>query len=348
MGFDLSEAIRGQVGSVSAAAMELSQPVEPSERTIDTITEEIEQLKAQGGEVIIEIGKRLNEAKDKLSHGEWLSWLSDRVEFSERTAQDFMRLAREWSNPQTLADLGKAKALKLLLLPPAEREEFMGTHDVPNMSTRELEQAIKRQKELEQERDEAKAAAEWSEKKLGELSKAFDESQTALESEHARTLELNTRIKELESRPVDVAVEVDEKAVQKAAAEAKAAAEFEAAKKIKALEDKLAKAEEKAKSEAAKAEKTAGGLENEAAEAKREADRLREELAALKQEQAKASISGDVVLAQFQLIFEQTQAEVNKMRGLLLKVRGRGDSDTADKLAAAIRALSDLVRGCAE
>ena len=40
-----------------------------------------------------------------LSHGEWRSWLEERVEFSERSAQRFMRLAREWSNPVSYTHL---------------------------------------------------------------------------------------------------------------------------------------------------------------------------------------------------------------------------------------------------
>lgn len=85
-------------------------------RDIETITSEILDAKRAGGEAILTIGQRLTEAKAVLGHGEWLPWLTERVEFSERTAQNFMRLAREWSNPQTLADLGASKALTLLAL----------------------------------------------------------------------------------------------------------------------------------------------------------------------------------------------------------------------------------------
>lgn len=338
MPFELGQSIRAQVGSASVAAMELAQPAEAQERTIETITAEIEQLKARGGEVIIEIGKRLIEAKERLPHGEWAAWLADRVEFSERTAQEFMKIAREWSNPRTLADLGKSKALKLLLLPTAERDEFLETHDVPNMSTRELEQAIR-------ERDEAKAAAEYSEKKLGELSRQFDESQTALENEHARTLELNTKIKELESAPKEVYK--DEAAIQKAADEARAAAEAEWSAKVKEAEDKLAKAEEKAEKAKEKAKKAGEQTNGEVANLKAEAEQLRAELEKAKREQAKASISGDADLAAFQLLFEAAQTDINKMRGILLKVRGRENSELGEKLTAALLALAEKVKECA-
>ena len=120
-------------------------------RDIETITAEILELKQTAGSAILNIGQRLIEAKEMLDHGEWLPWLEERVEFSERSAQNFMRLAREWSNPQTLADLGASKALTLLALPPVEREEFLSEEHVVNgeaksvvdMSARELEKAVK-------------------------------------------------------------------------------------------------------------------------------------------------------------------------------------------------------------
>ena len=130
-------------------------------RDIGTITTEILRLKQDAGNAILSIGQRLIEAKAMLPHGEWLPWLTEQVEFSERTARNFMRLAREWTNRQALADLGAAKALTLLALPPEERERFMEENHVVDgeeksvidMTSRELEKAVK-------ERDEALHAAE--------------------------------------------------------------------------------------------------------------------------------------------------------------------------------------------
>ena len=112
-------------------------------RTIEAITGEILDAKRAGGEAILTIGRCLIEAKDMLRHGEWLPWLNEQVELSERTAQKFMKLAREWSNPNTLADLGASKALMLLALPEGERDAFLEDHNVIDMSARQLEQAIK-------------------------------------------------------------------------------------------------------------------------------------------------------------------------------------------------------------
>ena len=132
-------------------AQTMAKPAE--NRTIEAIAGEILDAKRAGGEAILTIGRCLIEAKEMLPHGEWLPWLNERVEFSERTARNFMRLAREWTNRQTLADLGASKALTLLALPAEEREQFMEDHNVIDMSARQLEQAIR-------ERDEARKAAE--------------------------------------------------------------------------------------------------------------------------------------------------------------------------------------------
>ena len=148
-------------------------------RDINTITTEILLYKNQAGEAILEIGKRLIEVKAQLDHGEWLDYLKERVDVSVRTAQTMMQLAKEYSsNAQTFALLGSQKALKLLTLPAAEREEFVAQNDVADMSVRQLDEAIKAQKAAEKERDywenEAKTARQEMEEQLSEQQCVYD------------------------------------------------------------------------------------------------------------------------------------------------------------------------------
>ena len=124
-------------------------------RSIDVITGEILFYKAQAGASILEIGRRLIEAKAQLKHGEWIPFLRDKVDFSERTARDMMRLAKEYSNRQTFANFGAQKALQMLALPAEEREEFVSQNDVENMSVRQLKEAIKAREEAEKALKEA-------------------------------------------------------------------------------------------------------------------------------------------------------------------------------------------------
>ena len=124
-------------------------------RTIEAVTDEIIEIKQRVSEDFMELGQRLCEAKELLPHGEWLPWLEEKVQFSERTAQKFMALAREYAaNPQLAADLGSEKAFALLALPEAEREQFVAepqtvngkTKPAADLSRREFAQAVQQKK----------------------------------------------------------------------------------------------------------------------------------------------------------------------------------------------------------
>src|SRR5665648_145701 len=121
------------------------------ERSLDVIETEINFYKGQTAIGIIEIGKRLIEAKAQLKHGEWGKWLEEKVKFSERTARYFMKSYEEFgSNTNALADLPQTKIFALLDVPQDQREEFIATTPIDDMTTRQLQQVIKEKKELEQ------------------------------------------------------------------------------------------------------------------------------------------------------------------------------------------------------
>ena len=126
-------------------------------RPLETIENEINFYKQQTAIGMIEIGKRLIEAKEQVSHGEWEEWLETKVDFSKSTAKNFIRVAKEFPNRQAIVDLGQTKIFKLLDLPQEEREDFISqphkvngqTKTVDEMTTRELQKAIKEKKEAE-------------------------------------------------------------------------------------------------------------------------------------------------------------------------------------------------------
>lgn len=65
----------------------------------------------------IKAGNLLIDAKKKFSHGKWIPWLEANCDMAERTAQSYMRLARNWpklapSKALSLADLGLGKILE--------------------------------------------------------------------------------------------------------------------------------------------------------------------------------------------------------------------------------------------
>lgn len=304
-------------------------------RTIEAITGEILDAKRAGGEAILTIGKCLIEAKDMLSHGEWLPWLSDRVDLSERTAQKFMRLAREWSNPSALADLGATKALMLLALPEEEREQMLSDHNVIDMTTRQLEQAIK-------ERDEARAAAEQAaadqrmaeqaRDKMAEDMKFLNVRLAGAKEDREQAMQdvarLESELAELKARPVEVAVEtvVDQAAIDKARADA-----------IAEMQEKL----DKARAAADKAR-------DKQKQAEASVEILKRSLEERDKAEKKAAIAGDTELAQFEVLFVQGQELAHKMQGYLLKARGREDQTAAQGMEKAMKSLADTIGRCAE
>ena len=314
-------------------AQTMAKPVEG--RTIETITDEILDAKRTGGEAILTIGRCLIEAKDMLPHGEWLPWLNERVEFSERTARNFMRLAREWTNRQTLADLGAAKALTLLALPAEEREQFVEDHNVIDMSARQLKEAIRERDEARKAAEAAKAdasAAEQARAKMEEDMAVVNASLAAAREEKQKAASwsacLENELAALKARPVEVAVEtvVDPEAIEKAKAEA--VAEIKA--KLDKAREAKAKADEKRKQAEASVEILKKSLEN------------------MERNEKKAALGSDKDVAQFEVLFNQGQELANKMRGLLLKARGREDQTAAQGMEKALTALAEAVRRCAE
>ena len=90
----------------------------------------------------------------------------------------------------------------------------------------------------------------------------------------------------------------------------------------------------------------AGGVVGWNAHTAKEARLQAEAEAAAKAESASlVNQNGD--LAMFNVLFSQTQEQVNKMHGLRLKL-GKDDGDLDEKLKTAINALADAVRRCAE
>lgn len=329
-------------------------------RTLEVIGAEIRALTASMLGNVIEIGRRMVEAKELLPHGEFGPWIKENTGYSNSTANNFMRLFLEYGNKQaslfgaevenfqTFGNLSYTKALALLALPSEEeREEFVETHDVEAMSTRELQQAIR-------ERDEARKALEDTKEELHETAEMLDKTleernaRGVIIREHEESLAaMEKELAELKARPVEVAVqEPDPNAVEKLAAElankAKEELEQQAAKEVGAAEEKAAKAakalkkaQEKAKAEREKLEaqlKEAKGKLAAAGEAdKAEADKLRAETEQLKKQLAMSSQEITV----FKLRFSAWQEAYKLMSTAFDAIQAE---ETKEKMRAAIRA----------
>ena len=334
-------------------------------RSITAITDEIIFYKNVGGQAVIEIGKRLMEAKAQLKHGEWLPWLSEKVEFSETSAQRFMQLAREYGNTSLVGDLGTSKALVLLALPASERENFASEKHLVNgeeksvaeMSKRELEEAVRQQKIAEAERNEARRALEAQRKETEEANAKVQAAQDAADAARAevknaqgtalaaqeRAAELERELKALREQPVDVAVQTvdaSEEQIAAAVAEAKKDAEAEKtealgkkAEELKKARDELKKARDELKK--AKAEMA------DAAEALKKAEDEREALReTLEKEKKSAAAMDNKALAEFSVLFRQAQETVNRMTEIVDEL----DEESRPKIYRALDALAQLIK----
>lgn len=259
------------------AAVELPTQIVDSGKSPDILAAEIRTIKTQTGRMVlnasIEVGRRLTEAKAKLPHGKWGEYLKQEVDHSPSQAQNLMRVFREYGSDQqslfggeaksqTFGNLTFSKALSLLVITDEEeRARFVEENDVENMSTRELNEALKA-------RDEAEEAAIAAQDEADRLRKETDQLKEKLDDQ--------ARI--YEAKLTSAGVEAEQ-----ARAEAKAAKEAQekAAERAQRLQNALSEANTSA--QAAEDEHTrlvqeleelrnqAAGADTEAVEAARKA-----------------------------------------------------------------------------
>lgn len=141
---------------------------------LPTITAEINAYKRVAGEAIFEIGRRLKHVKENdLAHGEWMRWLADEVQFTDRQARRFMQVVDEFKTDDVVR-IGSSKIFELLQLPSdIDRNDFVShPHTIPStgatktveeMTVRELREvkaALKEARERCEQEREAREKAE--------------------------------------------------------------------------------------------------------------------------------------------------------------------------------------------
>lgn len=317
-----------------------------STRTVDTVTLEIKTLHRQAQNLVlgyaIEIGRRLVEAKGLVPYGQWGEYLKTEVEYSQSTANNFMKIFEEYgssqscifgaeADSQTLGNLPYTKALALLSVPKDEREEFVQENNVEELSTRELQELLK-------ERETLKKRTEELEEERVRISQSLEDAETGLGEAREEIRQAERELEELRSRPVDVAVETvaDPEAIENARKEAIAETEARLLADKEKAEKKLEKANA-AKEQAEQALKKSQELQRiaeesllaEKAAASKAADDMKKQLL----------VAGNQEIVTFKLHFEQAQECLTKMFGCLSKIHAAGDVENHAKLSAAGAAL---------
>lgn len=359
------------------------------QRSLATVTAEIRSYQDAARKMMItyciEVGRRLVEAKSLVGHGEWGTYLRDELGFSQSRANDLMRLFDAYAadqirldgaalKSQAFGNLSYTQALALLVLPSdEEREAFVQSHDMRKMSTRELQEELRRRNQESQDEPTREELA----KRLDDAMEEIRENGVALQDAEQKAAAFRIQAEGLEKiaaehRAAEEAALREKEAAAAARAEAERRAK-EAADKLAALQaelDKARKAEaaalkdlrkaqsdkavppdvlEKLKKEAEaaaeasykadsealdEAKKERAKAEEELDKARREAEAAAKSLAALQRELALAAPE----LAVFRSRFERVQADLSDLVQSVANL-------PADKQAGARRGLAALLDG---
>lgn len=277
------------------------------ERTLPVIISEIHIIEHNvtrtALEGAVQIGSRLQEAKEKVGHGNFENWCRENLNYSQSTAERFMKLAAEYggedgllSKSSTLQIFSITKALSLLKVPEEDRETFIEEHDVETMTVKEMEEAVRAANE---ERDAANAEAEAAESALEAKTRVADRLSEELEKKQKKLDRAEARLKkEQDGRQaaVDAAIEEQKSEIEK------------------------------------RAQKDAGAV---LLKAETERKELKEENESLKRKLANA---GNESVVKFKILVDQLQ-DIFDQAGQCILVEQ--DEERADRMNAALRQVVD-------
>lgn len=153
---------------------------------------EIQHHKQIAGQSIWEIGRRLNHVKENdLVHGQFMEWLK-KIEFSQKVANQFMKVAKELPNSATSQNLGINALYLIATLPEEEKQEQIEKIEQGESPTvREL-QEVKRRLKLKDQALEA-VKGELERVKLTKTTEKVIEKEV-VPDDYKATQELNKRL----------------------------------------------------------------------------------------------------------------------------------------------------------
>ena len=289
------------------------------ERTLPVIISEIKIIEQHVTKTAIEgaiqIGERLQEAKELAGHGNFGQWCQENLNYSQDTAQKFMKLAREYggqnnvlANTAMSRNFSISNALSLLKVPEEDREQFVEEHQVEDMTNKELEEEIR-------QLNEEKASRE----------RTIEVLNNSMRNEAEKLLQAQHEIEDLKRKLDDASVEaVDPKEVEKLKTKLE---KTEAA--LEKEKEKLKKEKDDRQTAIDKELKAAGDAMQE--QAKKSIESLQKEVDRLKRREQKA---GNETLLKFKILVDQLQDVFRQAGECIL---AEEDQEKADKMNAALR-----------
>lgn len=307
------------------------------ERTLPVIISEIhiieQKVAKEALEGAVQIGVRLQEAKEKVGHGNFETWCRENLNYSKRTAENFMRVAREYggenglfSKTQALADFSITKALSLLKVPEEDREKFIEEHEIEDMTTRELEEEIKK---LNEEKESRTRTINEMDRSLQREAEQLAEAQHEIET-------LKRQLQDAEKNAADAAeIEILKEKLGKEKTKAREAQEKlkkEKAARQTEIDAAIAKKQEELQKEA----ETKAGKVLQKAEEERKG--LQSENEALKRKLANA---GNESIVKFKIMVDQLQDIFDQCGQCILVEQ---DHARSEKMNAALRQVVEKFR----
>lgn len=112
----------------------------------------IRKLQADVQRGIIQIGEELIAAKEQVGHGNWSAWLETEFSWTQRTANNFMRVAERFGKMENVFQFQPSALQAMLALPEGTEQEFIDAQaaagtPVETQSAREVQKSVKQFKQ---------------------------------------------------------------------------------------------------------------------------------------------------------------------------------------------------------
>ena len=257
------------------------------------------------------VGKRLIEAKSLCPEGRFGEWLARSVNYSERKAQDMMRLyveyGRDGAIPESIAALDYSKAVALLSAPAEAREQLAERAAEEALSVRELNAEIKR---LKAEVDRAQLRFDIADKENEEKDNLIRDYDKGIEKMH---VELQT---------AQAAIEREREAARLAEAKAKSA---------EASADQLRRLHSDAEDRAAASAQRASDAVQRANQTAKDLSEARAKIAALEEAARAAAERNSPEVQTVEVVPEAITKELADLRARLAEARATQGPGTREQ-----------------
>lgn len=343
-------------------------------RDLAMVTSDIQYAQRQGARQLasnlIEIGRLLVEAKTMVAPADWEKYIWDNFGYSTSSADNWMKLYREYgdnqeslfdsfTNSQTFGKLSYTQLLALTALPAEERSEFVESHDVENMSTRQLQQAIRERDEARQAQEEAELRAEemerLAEKRKQDADHDAEEANRLVSAQklRAETAEqAKTKAEKSELNALKLVEKLNKQLAAAEAAEKTAKADLERAREKPDIPESVMERLRR-EAEAAAAEKATEEIQKQLAEAEEKAKketqaRVTAEAAAREAQEKlvaaqRATKLSDPDMMSVNLLGQQMLSIWNSIKGYRMKAVA-ADSANAGPIDAFLKKVLDTMR----